>query len=193
MRTKIVPILLLFIWGCASPQRLTKDEWLERYKPETLEQGQAMAVLQGELVEAKGKVASLQSLDKIKVACAAGAVLSLFAAIFFKMKLLGGAGVAACLLGFCLAYAGTEVPQWLAYIGLAYSVIVGCCGGYILVRAFREVVAGGELFKVLDFRQSKYKEREHDAGRVLFADAQDIAQEHNSTKKLVKKVKEKTK
>jgi hypothetical protein len=61
MRHLPILLMLLFLVGCE--EAMTNEQWLARYKPQTLQEADAMGSLQTQLIEAKGKVASLESLD----------------------------------------------------------------------------------------------------------------------------------
>ena len=81
-------LLLFYLSGCASEQ-MTQEQWVERFKPENIEQAEAMAVLQSSLIGAKAKADSLAVMDKVKIACALGAM-----AAFFGVGMIDGA---ACM------------------------------------------------------------------------------------------------
>lgn len=147
MRTIITIILFsLLLAGCE--QRLTKEEWMKTWPaPTTIGQAQAMATLETELLLAKAKVSSLESLDKFKIMCAIGAVASIFA-IALGVKSIGAAGLIACLGGFVLAFAGSEYAKWVGVVGLVMGVAAGVYATYIIIVAIKQVVTGNEKFKI---------------------------------------------
>jgi len=188
VKPNIIPLsilCLLFFAGCApAEERLSKQQWNERYKPETVRQGRAMAVLQAELEIAKGKVASLKTLDKIKIACGIGFFGSLIA-FGVGFRKLGLIGAFACLALFCLAYAGSEHAKYLGYIGLAYGAGLGGYGLFVLITAFKEVVAGAQDVK--NYAVSALNADRAGLNRIL------TDQQHKTTSELVEKIKVKEK
>jgi len=125
---KIVLLFALFLAGCASPQRrLTESEWLKRMPPpDTVEKGKAMGVLQAEIKKAEAKVQAAKSLDKVKIACVVGAVLS-FIAIFLGAVKFGVPIAAGCICGWALIEANIRFPYWFSVLGLTGGI---CLCGY---------------------------------------------------------------
>ena len=147
----VLPAFLLA--SCAVQEKLTKDQWAERYKPETVEEGNAMAVLQTKVIEAEAKAKTLATMNKFKIACAVGFVLSMIAfgiGLWLKMKLhagLGIVGMMGCLAGYGLACADIVYGKHLAVIGLVYGVAIGGITIFAVIRALVEIIKGGEIFK----------------------------------------------
>ena len=139
--------LLLSITGCA--ERLTQEQWIDRYKPDDANQANAMSILQTRLIEAKSRAESQSMMDKFKIACAIGAVASVIAVVC-GFRLLGAAGLLGCITGFGLAYAGSEYAKYVAIGGLVYGVAVGGFAIYVIIRALREVIHGEENAKKID-------------------------------------------
>lgn len=184
---------LAVMLGCQpKAERITKEQWNERYKPETLEQGQAMAVLNSAKIKAESEAKTLAIMNKFKIACAIGFVGSIVAlgiGLWLRMKLVVGLGIVgamACLAGYGLACADIVYGKYVAVGGLIFGVVIGGMTIFVLVRAFREVVAGGEEYKR---RMAGFE----DCRIANFENAHREAQKHNSTKKLVKKTAKKVK
>ncbi len=152
----VIAVIAAGIWlvGCQpQPEQITKEQWLERYKPETIEQAEAMAVLNNAKIEAESKAKTLAIMNKFKIACAVGLVGSIVAfgiGLWLRMKLvvgLGIVGVMGCLAGYCLVSADIVYGKIVATVGLIFGVIIGGMTIFILVRALYEIVKGGERLK----------------------------------------------
>jgi len=146
-------LFLLFIVGCASEERLTKDEWLIRYKPTDANEASAMAILQTKLKEADGKVIIALMMNKFKIACVIGlmgSIIALGIGLWLRMKITviaGGLGVAACLVGYSLITADLLLGKYLAIGGLAFGLIICGIVIFLVVRALIQTVKGNEVFK----------------------------------------------
>lgn len=150
MKTRylVLSAILLLSIGCAV--KYTQEEWLKQMPPpKTIAEGEAMAVLRTKVIQAEAKVDSMAMLDKVKLACIAGVVASIFA-ICLSQKLFGGAGLIASIVGFVMAYAGAEMGRYIAYAGLVIGVIVGGYAAYIVIRALKEIIGRIEIIKEKD-------------------------------------------
>ena len=174
-RLLIILSLCLFLFGCQTEEKYTKEQWLERYKPADVNQANAMAILQTDLIKAKSDAASQSMMDKFKMACIAGAVASVIAVVC-GFRLLGAAGLAGCIAGFGLAYASSEYAKYVAIGGLVFGLAIGGFAVYIIIRALREIVVGQEKAKEVD----KNIKPALEAGNVV----QSVL-----TRKIVKKIK----
>jgi len=155
MKRFIVTTLLLglafYCIGCE--ESLTEKQWVERYKPETIEQAEAMATLNTAKVKAESEAETLRIMNKFKIACAigfVGAIIALGVGLWLRMKLLVGIGVigvAGCLAGYSLACADIVYSKHVAVVGLVFGVAVGGATLYIIIRALMEIIKGNEMFK----------------------------------------------
>ena len=151
---KQLALLLIFVGGCAAERlQMTQQEWLQRYKPETEKQAKAMAILQTELIRAEAEKESLAVMDKFKIACAIGVGVSIVAigiGLWLKIgfiSVIGGVGVLACLSGFGLAYAGSELTKYVAWGGLILGTSGGACTVYLVGRVIKELISQIEFIK----------------------------------------------
>ena len=146
MRYLITLALALILFGCQAQEKLTKAEWQLRYKPETLEQAQAMADLETKVLIATADADSLRQMNNVKMWCGIGIAASVFA-MAIGYRLIGGAGVLACFTGFALAYFGVAYGWLVAIIGAVIGVIIGGYACWIIVKGFKELFDGNEKLK----------------------------------------------
>jgi len=153
MRTySLLILLLLLVVGCQE-ERITRDQWEQLYKPETIEQAEAMAVLTTAKTKAESEAETLRIMNKFKIACAigfVGAVVALGVGLWLRMKLvvgLGIVGVMACLAGYSLACADIVYGKHVAVGGLIFGVVIGAITIFIIVKALIEIIKGNEVFK----------------------------------------------
>lgn len=180
----LLVLLVLTLVGCTSEQKLTEEQWVERYKPETLEQAEAMAVLNTAKVEAESKAKTLETMNKFKIACAigfVGAIIAIGIGVWLRMKLFVGGGcvgIMACLAGYGLACADIIYGKWVAVGGLVLGVVVGGITIFIVVRALMEIIKGNEIFK------GDLSDQTKDAFRIIHSSKSGGVQ-HALTEKIV--------
>ena len=120
-----------------------------------------------------------KNLTTVQCVLVIGAVGALIACFMGAAK-FGAPVFAACLIGYGLLSAGIYYPRWVALFGLVGGVLA--CGYAIWInrRAFRQVVLSVETAKTNDKSWDGFKEEAN-------------AVQSETTQKMVKAIKEKTK
>lgn len=145
--TILISLCFLFLaFSCAQEERYTRAEWERIYKPQTMQEAEAMAALETARKEAEGKLESQRRMDTFKMACAAGVVASIFAltiGAWLKLSMItaiASAGLIASGAGFGFAVAAFSYAKYFAYGGLALGAVVGGYALFIIIKGFMEVV-----------------------------------------------------
>lgn len=106
-----------------------------------------------------------------------GIAASIFA--YLNGSKLGLAGVAACCVSLFMALAVARFATWMAVCGLIGSVVASVVSILVKNTALKEIIKGVQGYRAVKI--------EHDDIDTHL----ESAQEHKSTKKIVKKVKDK--
>lgn len=168
MKKLILIFLVLFIFGCAPQQKPIET-----------------TPVPGDIMETVRTIYKTNWLAMpFIVGIALGVALFIKGKIWDGLAVAGGSGVGLWALASYQAFATHKYAPWIS------AVVVVVLGFGLLAwrffiegKAFREVVSGGELYKLGDWRGGAYRKTE-------FNDAQDETQS-SSTKKLVKRAKKK--
>jgi len=137
MKWIILAILFLGITGCGNPFR--KQPVLETRLPEPEIKEVIVEKLKTEIM-----YKDLGWIQGVLILGATGALI----ACFMKVPHIGIPVFIGCVGGLALIAARVIYPQWLAIIGLVGGV--GAVGYAVFVnrRAFTQVIAGGEKFRL---------------------------------------------
>lgn len=173
--------LLLTCAGCE--QRLTKQEWYDKYVPADINEARAMAIMVDAEAKAEAKLKTIKTMNAVKTWCVIGIMGSVVAiAIGLALRirlaaLLGGIGLLACFAGYGLAHAEIVYSKYIAVVGSIFSVGVLSIVIFIVCRALIQIVKGGEWFK------QAAKNNLDDEAVKFFKCSQESAQNPSATKK----------
>lgn len=160
-------IVLLLVGGCAQPEKLILDDVPLDERADVVK-----------VVEVSKEVArTLGWIQGVLLLGIAGGIV----AIGLKQAHIGIPIFLGCAVAFGFSIAGVVIPKTLAGLCIGAGILAAAWAIYVNRTAFREVVEGGEKFKLETTK----------CGKDDFKRCQKDAQKHKSTTNMVKKAKEK--